>query len=356
MNYQSIFIDDLIINPNNDRHGETPNEQTAINWLLENKPKEMKRLAENIAVAGRVFDSPMVIPQGQKHLVKDGNRRVTCLKLIRQPSKATQKLWAFFSNLNRDYANKLSEKIECQVEIHEHVADEIIGLRHGGTQGGKGQVTWGTKEKAIHANRTSGKSDYEWPQLVEQYLSDHGHADLATAIKRSTLERVLGAKKRRTLLGLGKGDDESLVSIVAGFDPLPLLMRFASDMKADRLTLKETLVAKDLDKYLARLNSEGLLPKKSSNDPPPTGSKPGPVQKPVPPRPHPPIERPIRDTLIPRGFNFQFKWTSGQAKIQLIWEQLQHELGLEKHKLSAAVMFRVLLKQVAQNYQNRNEM
>jgi predicted P-loop ATPase/GTPase len=70
LKFLEIEIDELIVNPSNDRHGPTPSEEAAILWLFQNKPKEMEKLASKISAAGRVFDSPLVVPQGKKYLVK----------------------------------------------------------------------------------------------------------------------------------------------------------------------------------------------------------------------------------------------------------------------------------------------
>ncbi|WP_157779919.1 hypothetical protein [Celeribacter ethanolicus] len=356
MHFENIAIEKLIVNPNNDRHGQTPSEDTAIGWLFDHKASEMKHLATRIAKAGRIYDAPLVIREGSNFLVKDGNRRVTCLKLIHNPARAPQKFRNFFSDLKKNFQKSLATDVVCQVEDDQDIADEIIGLRHNGTQKGAGQLMWGPKEKAIHANRVSGKSDYEWPQLVENFLEERGYSDEAAAIKRSTLDRILKAKKRREQLGISLGDQRKIISTVAGYDPLALFIRFAHDMRDDKLTLKETLISADIDKYLARLRSEGLVPDKKSAPPkpaPPPPSLPN-LPKPQPIPPHPTKRR--RTSLIPSDVNYRFAWSHGQTKISQAWEQLQFELSLKRHKFSIAVVLRTLLEMVAKKYGEKNNL
>lgn len=364
MEYKEISVNDLIVNPNNDRHGATPTEDTAINWLFENKPKEMKELALRICNAGRVFDAPLVVPEGRKYLVKDGNRRVTCLKLIHNPARAPKKFSNFFHDLHRSFRKKIPLTVTCQVEKDSGVADEIIGLRHNGTQRGAGQLMWGAREKANHANRTSGKSDYEWPQLVEHYLTERNHKKEAESIKRSTLERVLKAKKRRIKLGIDLGKDGKIEATSKDFDPLPLFLRLAKDMRSNKLTLKETLVSADVDKYITELEADGLLPSSTAETTKPFNqqkneSKAGPRQ----PDPNlkkssrkPPPQRRKRHTLIPSDLNYYFRWNVGQTKISTAWEQLQFELNLDRHKFSVSVVLRTLLEMVSKDYKKRENL
>lgn len=319
-------------------------------WLFQNKPREMKKLAAKIAEAGRIYDTPLVVPNGTSYLVKDGNRRITCLKLILEPSKAPEKYRNFFSGLNKSFSEHISNLVFCQIETDLKIADEIISLRHNGTQGGEGQLMWGPREKANHANRTAGKSDYEWSQLVERFLQDNGRANEAAVIKRSTLDRVIGAKKRRQRLGIGQSKDGNIVSSVSSHDLLPLFVKLAEDMTDGKLTLKETLISKDVDKYLDKLQTLGLLPKSST----PSTSSPKPKPGPTPKIPKP--KKNVRTTLIPSYVNYEFQWIDGQTKIEMAWSQLQFELELANHKFSISVVYRTLLEMVAKSFIDKNQL
>jgi len=123
-------------------------EQAAIDWLFRNKPAEMKKLATSIANAGRVFDSPLIIENDGNFIVRDGNRRVTCVKLIHKPSLAPLKHQDFFRKLNEKFATSLDDTLNCQLETDLSTVERIIETRHNGTQKGEGQLPWGTREKA----------------------------------------------------------------------------------------------------------------------------------------------------------------------------------------------------------------
>lgn len=85
MSYERLAIDGITVNPANDRHGELANETAAIAELFRLREAHMKRLAADIVEQGEVYDPPLVLRDGDDLTVFDGNRRVTCLKLIRSP-------------------------------------------------------------------------------------------------------------------------------------------------------------------------------------------------------------------------------------------------------------------------------
>lgn len=348
LQYLNLSIDQLVINPSNDRHGPTGSEEAAILWLFTNKPKEMRKLAAKISNAGRIFDSPLVVSDEGRYIVRDGNRRITCLKLIHHPDKAPLAHQAFFKNLHIDCADRLPKSLFCQVEDQLDIVEDIIETRHNGVQDGEGQLPWGTREKAIHANRVSGKSDYEWSQRIEDFLITQGHHDEAMTINRSTLDRLLAAKKSRERFGFSEAGSGKLYSTQSDESTLELLLRLVGDMQSKRLTLSNLLKAENREAYIDRLSADGLLPNTSTRRHEPKSKsrikKPSLVRKAKPTK---------RSTLIPRDVNYAFSWSVGQNKIQLAWDQLQFHLDLERHKLSVAVVFRTLIELSCQNFQNK---
>ena len=58
--FETINVNNLIVNPENDRHGALETEENAINWLLQNKTEKMRALAKDIAITGQLFETPLV--------------------------------------------------------------------------------------------------------------------------------------------------------------------------------------------------------------------------------------------------------------------------------------------------------
>ena len=78
----------LVINPHNDRHGELSSESAAIDWLLSRRILHMRNLANDIVMQAGIDELPLVCKEGTNYVVYDGNRRVTCLKLMGNPQSA----------------------------------------------------------------------------------------------------------------------------------------------------------------------------------------------------------------------------------------------------------------------------
>jgi len=88
MHFEEVRLADLVVNRANDRHGELENETAAIAELFRLREQHMRALAADIAAEGRIYDPPLVAQEEGRFTVYDGNRRITCLKLIIEPRRA----------------------------------------------------------------------------------------------------------------------------------------------------------------------------------------------------------------------------------------------------------------------------
>jgi hypothetical protein len=149
MNYRYLPLDSLLVNRANDRHGELENETAAIAWLFNNREPHMRSLAKDIVEAGQIYEPPLVSPDGAKFIVFDGNRRVTCLKLLATPRRApSTELQQFFQELRSRWIGDFPDKISCQIETDRDRIDYILFRRHTGAQSGVGQSTWDDRMKS----------------------------------------------------------------------------------------------------------------------------------------------------------------------------------------------------------------
>ena len=94
MKLRNVPLDRLAINRANDRHGEMVDDHAAIEWLLKHRGPHMRNLAKDVVAAGEIYEPPLVHENNGSFVVYDGNRRVTCLKLLAEPHRAPSKEWA----------------------------------------------------------------------------------------------------------------------------------------------------------------------------------------------------------------------------------------------------------------------
>lgn len=346
MSYRQIPLEALFINRANDRHGELENETAAIAWLFNNFESHMRNLAKDIVLNGQVFEPPLVFPEDDKFVVFDGNRRITCLKLLDKPRRApTTELQEFFSEQRSKWNGDFPATIQCQVETDRDRIDDILFRRHTGTQGGVGQTTWDDRMKSNFVNRTGMGGGFNAADEIENRLSAAGMLP-RKKISRSILNRLLSSEPFRNRVGFtaknGKFEfthDEPIV--------LRALRRIADDMADKELTLNDVWDVDTKRAYLDKLEKETVLPNAShslaSKEPAETQAS---TARPRPTR----TARPqARTSLIP-NVNYSIAWAGRLQRHRAIWEELQFHLNLRDHPNAISVLFRVLVELAVENY------
>jgi len=350
MAMRKLKIDDLIINKANDRHGELESEPMAIAWLFSHREAHMKNLARDIAAKGELYELPLVGPEDSKFVVFDGNRRVTCLKLLREPRRApTTELQTFFAELAGKFAGIIPDRIDCQVETDRERIDEILLRRHTGTQGGIGQLTWDDRMKSTFVARTGQGGGVNVADEIEKRLKDAGKLP-KRKIPRSTMNRLLSAEPFRNRLGfsLSKGRFEYTRDESATLDAMA---RVAGDLSEKKLVLGDIWDVDGKRTYLDGLEREGVLPTAHQARPAHAPEKPSVTTRVKPSKPAKPT---LRKTLIPPA-DYGLTWPGRLQRHHQIWEELQFHLELARHPNAISVLFRVLLELSIENYIQKNQ-
>jgi hypothetical protein len=347
MSYRHVPLDSLVINRANDRHGELENETAAIAWLFNNFEVHMRNLAKDIVANEQVFEPPLVFPNGDDFVLFDGNRRMTCLKLLDKPRRApTVELQDFFSEQRAKWKGEFPSTIQCQVETDRDRIDDILFRRHTGSQGGVGQSTWDDRMKSNFVNRTGMGSGFNAADEIEKRLAEAGMLP-HKKIPRSNLNRLLSAEAFRNRVGFSgsKGKFE-----LTHDEPIVLraLHRIADDLANRYVVLGDIWDIDAKRAYLDRLESEGILPTAANSlasKQEPSENKPA-VARPSPTR----VARPqTRTTLIPNTI-YAIAWAGRIQRHRAIWEELQFHLNLSDHANAISVLFRVLVELATENY------
>lgn len=343
----SLPINSLLINRANDRHGELENETAAIAWLFKEREPHMRNLAKDIVDRGEIYEFPLVSPEKNKFVIFDGNRRVTCLKLLDDPRRGpTVELQVFFQEQRSRWKGAFPTDIQCEVESDRDRIDEILYRRHTGTQNGVGQSKWDDRMQATFVARTGKGNGPNVADEIEKRLADARLLPLRRKIPRSTLNRLLSAEPLRNRVGITmKGGrfqfthDEAM-SIGA-------LARIANDLASRQVVLGDIWDVAGKVEYLNKLESEGILPGPShmvaKADEIKVRSK---LEKAKPTVKATPT---VRSTLIPQK-DFGLPWPGRLQRHHQIWEELQFHLDLSKHANAVSVLLRVLIELAVENY------
>jgi len=343
-----IPLDKLIVNPSNDRHGKLENETAAIRWLMTSREQHMRNLAADIVAQGKIYEPPLVTLNGDHYIVHDGNRRVTCLKLLTEPLSApTGELRDLFESLRKRWKGRFPVEIECQLETNLPEVDEILFRRHTGAQRGVGQTQWDDAAKHNFILRTDQKAGPNIAEGIEKKLLAGGYIASEGDIPRSNLNRLLSSEKLRNMAG---------ISLIAGklhfsADPekaLSALDHITSDLVSKRLVLGHIWNNEGKLQYLDELKTRGVLPGPDDE-----------LRVAVPfdgitPRkkksaPRTPQSAATRATLIPTDIVFPVTWSARTVRPQAIWLELQ-SLPIQRFPNSVAVSFRVLLELAVDHY------
>jgi hypothetical protein len=347
MSYRHLPLDSLVINRANDRHGELENETAAIAWLFNNFESHMRNLTKDIVANGQIFEPPLVFPEEDRFTLFDGNRRMTCLKLLERPRRAsTVELQDFYSEQRARWKGEFPSTIQCQIETDRDRIDDILFRRHTGSQGGVGQSTWDDRMKSNFVGRTGMGGGFNAADEIEKRLAEASMLP-HKKIPRSNLNRLLSAEAFRNRVGFsgskGKFElthDEPVV--------LKALRRIADDLANRYVVLGDIWDIDAKRAYLDRLENEGILPTSANSL---ASKQQAPENKPAVATPSPTrVARPqTRSTLIPNTL-YSIAWAGRMQRHRAIWEELQFHLNLSDHPNAVSVLFRVLVELATENY------
>jgi len=348
MEYRPISLDSLTINRGNDRHGELENETAAMAWLFSHLEQHMKSLAKDIVESNGIYEPPLVAGDDDKFIVFDGNRRITCLKLLQNPRRApTVELQEFFRDLSSKWSGEFPAHVNCQIEADRDRIDDILFRRHTGTQGGVGQTTWDDRMKSNFVNRTGKAGGFNVADAIERKLAE---AEMLPKrkIPRSNLNRLLSSEAFRNRVGFTVRKGRMHLTHQDG-PVLHAMRRIADDLANGRIVLGDIWDVDSKRAYLDQLEIEKALPtaehRLAKPKPPPivTETTPGKsitVVSATPTR---------RTTLIPNK-DYGLTWPGRLQRHHAIWEELQFRLHLLEHPNAISALFRVLLELSIENY------
>lgn len=343
MAYEDLAVVDLRVNQANDRHGEVGSEDLAVAELFRLHDVQMRNLAADIAEVGVVYDPPLVMPANDGFVVFDGNRRITCLKLLLDPARApTADLRSHFTRLRDGAREVIPDRLTCQVERDRNLIDSILFRRHTGSRRGVGQLGWNDRAKLNFVERTGQGGGINVAAEVERLLADADRLPRGN-IPWSTLTRLLSSEEFRNRAGISTAGRRFRLTHEHGA-VTDALHRITSDLANQVVTLGDLWNNEGKRSYLNRLQDQGVLPVGNERLAEPVDAL-GAVRNPrrnlAPPRPP-------QTTFIPADAP-HIQWTAAQQRARSIWEELQL-LTLREHPNAVSALMRILLELTVESY------
>jgi hypothetical protein len=374
MSYKKLALKALLVNSANDRHGELENETAAIAWLFTHHESAMRKLAKDLTETGEIYEPPLVWPDGMNYIVFDGNRRVTCLKLILQPKRAPSlELQAFFKGLKANWKGVFPDRLDCQIETDRERIDEILLRRHTGTRGGIGRNPWTDRMTATFVERTGKGGGVNVADEIEKRLESAGMLP-GKKIPWSTANRLLSSEGLRNRVGISVSRSKFQLTHPEPL-VLPIFRRIAEDLTNRTVVLGDLWDNEGKVAYLDRLETEGVLPLPPLPSPSAAGqlkrrtghddvsglgagqgSSSGATPSPGAPASTAPLAKLIKRTSLIPQVNHAVVWQAHVQRQRQIWDELQFKLKLDDHPNAISVLFRVLFELSIDNYISRTNL
>ena len=331
---KDIEIKKLIVNPENYRFDPVDNQSEAIDLMLEEKGDEITNLAKHIFEHGLDKAKDLRVREVKKdlYLVLDGNRRITAIKCLHEPSLIKDDtLRGKFSRILKEKGS-IPNEVNCFVYKDEKEASEWIKLDHTGKNYGIGQDPWEPAGKDRFDYKFSGKVS---PAM--QVLNFFQHETKRTVdtkeLKISTVNRILSNPESRSYLGIEIKNGD-VVSTTSKGEVVARLDKLFNKIIVDDVAVKEVYHTPDSIKFMRELF--GSKPKTSATGSVlPTGfTKKGSTKtlRSVP-------KTPSRNTLIPKGCILVIH----EARINNIYHELR-SAPLDSATNAIGVLFRVFLE------------
>ena len=221
---KKISLDKLIVNSQNARfyneENYIQNDIIGINSIINLNQDYVYNLCKNIAENGfRDIELPIVSPMKDNtghytgyYLVRDGNRRITSLKLLTIYKNDLDKF-----ELSPSIKYKISNlsysisMIDCSVSENEEYINKILENIHSGGEPGTNKINWSPQAKAQHNKNVHGIYDRQlsFTNLLNKLIdipNTDNEKNIISIIKNgkwfSKMSRFLRRKELALLLGL----------------------------------------------------------------------------------------------------------------------------------------------------------
>lgn len=222
----------LLLDTTNPRIGTSESQRDAINALIRDGTSQLLALAGDILTQGILnpAESPVVVYEGGHHVVIEGNRRLACLKLLRNPDLADDpRVATQFRTLAK--RGRGPDKISVWVAPSRGAAVHWLQLRHTGENAGVGVRAWNS-EQQVRFSRNKSSQATRAVVLVDAL-------ETAFADDEELLAALLAARGSLTTLGRVVSDPD--VRRAFGFDFHGNNLIFHHDRRASRIALLRLL-------------------------------------------------------------------------------------------------------------------
>jgi hypothetical protein len=252
---KGVPVQDLKLDTSNARIRHGADQSDCIARILR-KEDQILALMRDIGEHGLSTAPILVSPDSNgKWVVRDGNRRMTALKLLDNPGYcADLRLRAQIEAVAAKYSNfpKVVDLLACG---DEKVVRREMLLRHSGALGGVGQLSWSAYLRTVFLLNGDGSEPDPYRRAGQYvYWAEDQGAYVDDDFPISNLDRFFN-KDTLELLGF-EASGKELVRIIPFDDAKRLALRVVGDLDAKRVDVNDLFTADAYRAYLLRVRKE----------------------------------------------------------------------------------------------------
>ncbi|RLK45979.1 ParB-like nuclease family protein [Cupriavidus plantarum] len=245
---------ELLLDPENARIRSGSDQADCIEKILR-KEAQLMELLKDIAEDG-LSTVPILVSKNdeQKWVVRDGNRRVTALKLLNNPELSPdERLRAQIRAIAEKYQESIPKTIDCLATGDESAMLKELLVRHQGELSGVGQMTWSAYLRVAFLLR-HGQADQN--KRAAQYLrwAELQGLPVDDDFPLTTLTRLLNVEALKGL-GFTVSDDDLVPAL-----PVDKIRRMANriivDLQSGNVKVNDIFTVDQQKGYLTRVRGE----------------------------------------------------------------------------------------------------
>ena len=342
---RKLGLNTLLLDLSNPRFPRVKDQQEAIDNMVVKMFPKIVNLAKDIVEHGlnpTTMPAVFINDQGL-NIVKDGNRRITTLKLLMDPSlikdfekrSSMEKIALEFDRTRYKYVHCVTFDDEGEVDIW-------VENNHNGVSDGRGQEKWDPLMK-LRDQRNHGRYV---PELDMYELAVDGTEDYRDDFEISTFKRIVNSKsfKNRTSW---KNNNGCLDSDLSESDLKRILYEIVQDIedkgREDHINSRKANSADDIESYLSKKDEKGFFDVKQPSS---ITLKKGEVGKAVSKKDKVSISK---NKLFPEDV----EWNIDNKRIRDLYEELK-TISVTAHPNAVSVLFRAFVELSVKKYLDDN--
>ena len=252
---KNIHINKIDLDTENPRFGERADEKQCIEAILQGHERHIMKLIKDIATNG-LYPESIIVSKGSREdrwTVKDGNRRITALKLLHDPRKAPQALQRDIKKI-KDSSQAYPTRIDAVCFNHNKDLQNFLKIKHTGFNDGIGQAEWSALAQAIYNDRNGNPDTNIKAYKLLEWAKENGNVKYDESFPITTLADRVMAKERLEKIGFVFENGE-LIQIRDTISTLNKVRQIIDDIYSQKVSSRSLPNAVEQDNYIKELCS-----------------------------------------------------------------------------------------------------